>query len=419
MKILHVCSNYFPAHGGPQYTMKHLSENFVKNYGDEVQVATTNSLYGPEMKTYEKIEPATEIMHGVMINRFPFSRWQYPLVEFSGRVYKKLFHKTLPHYWLKYRWGLPCRGIDQFMQDTDADVIMATTATYMFSDYPFWRAKTSNPKPFVLYGALHLHIHWPTDAAVIKRARACDCYIANTDFEQEKMVAYGVAKNKIVTIGTGIDIDAYACEAARVTDFRRKHGIRSDDILIGHVGRLSEGKGAGLVVEAFRKLYEVHRNCKLLLAGTSTPFVQKLKEIIARENLPVIILENFDNVLKPVFFHALDIFVLASKGESFGVVFLEAWACKKPVVGAAMGAIQSLVTSGKDGLLFLHDDAADLNKKLEDLVLSKEMREKMGKAGFEKTVTHYSWPSITKKYRDAYLQGIENFKQKFHPQTIH
>lgn len=412
MKILHVCSNYYPAFGGPQYTLKHLSENLVSMYHDEVEIATTNSLYGPEMQLFQAIEPGSEIINGVTINRFPFHRWQYPFIEFSGRVYKKITKQTLPHVLNKYRWELACKGIEAAMKNTDADVIMATTSKYMFSDYPFWRFKTRNPKPFILYGSLHLHINWPKNAAVIKRARACDCYIANTDFEKNKLVDYGVEKSRIVTTGTGIDVEEYTCDPALVAAFREKHQVMPDDILIGHIGRLSPGKGAGILLDAFQLLYKKNKNCKLLLAGTSTPFVESLQKKIQAENLPVILLENFDNAIKPVLFNAIDIFVLASAGESFGVVFLEVWACKKPVIGVETGAVADLIDDGNDGLLFKAGDANSLFDRLEKLSANKLLQIKLGEAGFAKTVQQFSWPVITKKYRDAYNLGIEYFKTK-------
>src|SRR6478736_3169197 len=125
MKILHVCSNYYPAHGGPQYTMKHLSENFVQYYHDEVAVATSNSLYGPEMPLFKAIEPTNENINGVDVNRFAFNRWHYPLLTYAGRGYKKIFKQTLPHRLYKYRWELDCKGIDRMMEDSAVDVVMA------------------------------------------------------------------------------------------------------------------------------------------------------------------------------------------------------------------------------------------------------------------------------------------------------
>ena len=411
MKILHVCSNYYPAYGGPQYTMKHLSENMGAMFGDNVEIATSNSLYGPEMPLFKAIEPAIENINGVMVHRFPFNRWHYPFLNFAGRGYKKIFHKTLPHKFYKYRWELDCKGIDNMMAESDADVIMATTANYMFCDYPLWRFKNRKAKPFVLYGALHLHINWPKNSPVINRSNICDCYIANTEYERVSMIGYGVAEDKIVTIGTGINPDEYKGSDEEVKAFRNKYGIKENDLLIAHIGRLSAGKGAGVLLDAFIDVYKKNKHVKLLLAGTSTDFVPELQETIMQQQLPVILLEDFDNAVKPLLFNATDIFVLASKGESFGVVFLEAWACKKPVIGVGTGAVASLITEHKDGLLFTAGNKDVLAQKIAILVNDEEKRRAFGINGFNKIINQYTWPVITKKYRDAYLLGIEHFKR--------
>lgn len=391
--------------------MKHLSENLVQYYNDQVQVATTDSLYGPEMPLFKAITPAKENINGVEVNRFPFNRWHYPLLNYAGRGYKKMFKKTLPHRLYKYRWELDCKGIDDAMKNTDADVIMATTGNYMFCDYPVWRSRTKNPKPFVLYGALHLHISWPADAPVINRARACDCYIANTDFERNKLIGYGVQPNKIVTTGTGITANDYICDEKELKAFRDRYGIAGEDILVGHIGRLSQGKGAGILLDAFSEIHNRYKNVKLLLAGTSTDFVAELKQKSRQYALPVIFLEDFDNALKPLLFNAIDIFVLASKGESFGVVFLEAWACRKPVIGVGGGAVASLIKEGSDGLLFEPDNKQQLGAAIEALIGDGNKRKALGENGYTKIQQQYSWPVVTRKYRDAYLLGIENFKR--------
>ncbi|MDQ6814836.1 MAG: hypothetical protein M3040_13965, partial [Bacteroidota bacterium] len=106
MKILHVCQNYFPSLGGPQYTMKHVSEKLVSYYDDQVQVCTTNSMYGPETRLFKKIEPAIEMIERVQVNRLPFNRWHYPIIEFAGKVHGKTTGRGLPRSITKYRWGL-------------------------------------------------------------------------------------------------------------------------------------------------------------------------------------------------------------------------------------------------------------------------------------------------------------------------
>jgi glycosyltransferase involved in cell wall biosynthesis len=392
--------------------MRHLSEKMVQDCGDEVTVATSNSMYGPELKIFKEIEPAVEQINGVEVHRFKFNRWHYPIIDFAKKVSGKLFHIGLPHSIWKYRNEMDANGIDLMMKNSSADVIMATTINYMFSDYPLWRNKTKNPKPFVLYGALHLHINWSSNSPMFKRAKACDCYIANTEYERQKLIEYGVDASKAVTIGTGIAIEDMQCNNEEVRAFRKKNNISDEDILIGHIGRLSQGKGAGILLDAFNQAYKKKKNIKLLLAGTTTAYSTTLKDNIKEYNIPVVLMEDFQESLKPILFNALDIFVLASKGESFGVVFLEAWACKKPVIGVNMGAVATLLADDYDSCLFEPDSVESLCDKICLLVDDNEKRIQFAERGLQKINEHYTWPKIVAKYRSAYELGIKNFKEQ-------
>ncbi|MBX2932302.1 MAG: glycosyltransferase family 4 protein [Chitinophagaceae bacterium] len=410
MKILQVIHNYYPAHGGPQYTMKHLNEKMVQWYNDEIEVVTSNSMYGPEMPLYKKIEPPVENINGVMVHRFPFRRWHYKLLYFMNKVSAKLRGKGLPYSIMKRKHGLDAPLINKAMRTAKADVIVATTAGYNFCDYPVWRHTSKQPKPFILYGAIHLHMGEAALAPLIERVKACDCYIANTDFERETLInKYDIKPHKIVTIGTGVNVKDYECPIAAVQTFRKKYSIADDEILIGYIGRLSEGKGTALLLKAFEQLYTTNKKIKLLLAGSKTDYAEKIEQEIAMKKLPVILIQNFSDAEKAVMFQAMDIFVLASKGESFGVVFLEAWACKKPVIGANMGAIASLLSNGKDSYLFEHGNIEDLAEKINLLIADADKRVQFGSNGYNKVLHSYTWEIIVKKYREAYQLGIDNF----------
>ena len=413
MNILHVMHNYYPSVGGPQYTMKHLSEKLAASYGDKVQVCTTNSLYAPESKLFKKINPSVELINDVEVNRLPFNRWHYPLINTSGKVAGKLLNKSLPYNLLKQRWGLDSPAMKKMMLTTSADVIMATTIVYNFADYPFWRQRTKNPKPFVLYGAIHLHADPPKDSPFIKRAKACDCYISNTHFESDKLVEFGVEKEKIITIGTGIAPDEFSVKQEAISNFKKQYQIEEQDIVIGFIGRLVKGKGVPVLIDAFRKLYAQNRNVKLLLAGGTTDYVPAIKKIILEEGIPIILIENFEESEKSLLYNVLDVFVLASQSESFGVVFLEAWACKKPVVATRMGAISSLLSEEHDSMLFEPNNSEELQSKLQLLISNSELRSKLGENGYEKMLTSYTWPVIVAKYRQAYEIGIENFNRTY------
>jgi glycosyltransferase involved in cell wall biosynthesis len=413
MKILHVSQNYYPSVGGPQYTMKHVSEKLVEYYGDTVQVCTTDSLYAPESKLYEKVSPAQENINYVEVSRHPFSRWHYPLITAAGKVYGKVMNKALPYSITKKRWGIDSSAMDKMLAKTNADVIMATTAVYNFADYPTWRFKTRNAKPFVLYGAIHLHVDLPENYPAVVRARACDCYIANTNFEQNKLIEYGVKEDKIVTIGTGIAIEDFEVEMKEVDAFKLAHGIEQTDVVLGYVGRLVKGKGVQILIDAFRKLYAENKSVKLLLAGGTTDYVPDIKKIMKEEELPIILIESFPEQMKGLFYNVLDIFVLASQSESFGVVFLEAWACKKPVIATRMGAISSLLTEGVDSLLFEAKNVDSLAEQLRILIESPGQRSRLGQNGYQKVADNFTWPTIVAKYREAYQLGIRNFESQY------
>ncbi|WP_207493424.1 glycosyltransferase family 4 protein [Aridibaculum aurantiacum] len=413
MKILHVTQNYYPSAGGPQYTMQHVSEKLVEYYNDEVKVATTNSLFNPESPLYQRVDPASEVINGVEVTRYPYNRWHFPLIKYGGKVYGKLFNKSLPYSISKLRWSLDSPAIDRAMRLTDADVIMATTINYNFCNYPMWRHKTADPKPFVLYGAIHLHKALPHDHPSLAKAKACDCYIANTDFEKHELINYGVAEEKIVTIGTGIDLDSFHCNADDVNHFRKLHGINEDDCVVGFVGRLVKGKGVAILIDALRKMHKTNSNMKLLLAGGTTDYVPVIQRAIDEEGLPIILIRDFPEEQKKIIFYSIDVFVLASQSESFGVVFLEAWACRKPVIGTRMGATESLLDEGIGSLLFTGGDVDELCHQLQLLMNNKELQARLGNNGFEKVQQKFTWPSIVAAYRNAYEIGIENFHRTY------
>lgn len=409
MKITQVIHNYYPAKGGPRYTLKHLSEKLVENYGDEVRVLTSDSFYGPEINVYKQIEPQKEIIRGVTIERFKFTRWHYSTIDLLSRIYKRIYKTPLPHSILKKRWGMDSRALDISIAKSKADVIMASTINYNFCDYPLWRMKTPSPKPFVIYGSLHLHINWSQHSPVIQRALNCDCYIANTEYEKKRLInQYGLDESKVVTIGTGIEPGDYSCIPAWVTSFKLKYRISDDQKIIGYIGRLSEGKGTGVLFDAFEKIATQFSNAVLVIAGSKTNYSATAK-LKYKNNPKVIVIEDFDDTEKRVLFNAIDIFVLPSKGESFGVVFLEAWSCSKPVIGAYSHAVNCIIQNGVDGLLFMPDNADDLAQKITLLLDSDNLCTRMGKAGYQKISTKFSWDTIVQQYREAYELGIEHF----------
>lgn len=413
MKILHLVHNYFPSPGGPQYTIKNLSEKLVQYYGDEVTVATSNSMYSPHAENYQKISPQVEVINDVKVYRLPFRRWHFGLIKFCGKVYGKLTGKALPIGIRKLRYGFDSPALIKYLKTSDADVVMGTTSINNFVEYPLWRFKTKTPKPFVLYGAIHIHNDGDIGETELEKIKACDCYIANTQYEKDQLINSGIDGNKIKVIGTGIDTRFFLSDEKKLSEFKSDNAIAESDIVIGYVGSIKSGKGVNILIEAFIQLYKLNKNLKLLICGTFTSYAHELKNLANVKKLPIIIIDNFSESRKGIYFNAIDIFVLPSASESFGVVFLEAWACKKPVVGSSIGAVKSLIEEDVDGLIFEKKSVESLYQKLFQLVNDKALRNRLGENGYTKAKQKYNWPVIVKQYREAYLFAIDKFNMEF------
>ncbi|HEX8334596.1 MAG TPA: glycosyltransferase family 4 protein, partial [Segetibacter sp.] len=114
---------------------------------------------------------------------------------------------------------------------------------------------------------------------------------------------------------------------------------------------------------------------------------------------------NFSSEKKKLLFNAIDILVLPSHNESFGLVFLEAWSCKKPVVGTSIGAIRNVISEEKDGLLININDEKSLTSQLLRLINDKPLRVKLGENGYKKVTENYTWDIIVSRLRKCYIEA--------------
>jgi glycosyltransferase involved in cell wall biosynthesis len=115
-------------------------------------------------------------------------------------------------------------------------------------------------------------------------------------------------------------------------------------------------------------------------------------------------IENFPESEKASLYEAFDVLALPSTDESFGIAYLEAWMCKKPVIGSRIGATECVIEDGVDGLLVEHRDHIDLGEKLIDLLSDQERRYRLGAQGYKKTVDSFTWPKVVKKVERLFLE---------------
>jgi glycosyltransferase involved in cell wall biosynthesis len=172
---------------------------------------------------------------------------------------------------------------------------------------------------------------------------------------------------------------AKAFEAGRAV--RRQWKIPEDAVVIGNAGRLTRDKGIAELVSAFDSLAQRRPDCYLLLVGPDdarSPLPTEISTRIARHDRIRAVGRQSD---MPAFYAAMDIFVLPSYREGFGVVNLEAAAMELPVVTTDTTGVRESIEDEVTGLLVPVARVPELEAAMERLAADPELRRRLGRAG--------------------------------------
>jgi len=194
-----------------------------------------------------------------------------------------------------------------------------------------------------------------------------------------------------VEVGPGTDLRAFASPAISGERFRRRHGLEGKRLAL-FVGRKELYKRYDLAVEAVDLI--AHERIALVMVGADVD----RRPIISPHVLYLGALPR-DELLDA--FDACDVLVVPSEHESFGIVLLEAWARRKPVIGnAACGPVASVIADGRDG--FVCRNAEEVARAIVRVLTDASLAQRLGEAGHEKVARRYTWERIAERVHDVY-----------------
>ena len=191
--------------------------------------------------------------------------------------------------------------------------------------------------------------------------------------------------------------------------FRPAAGWPSDGGYILFTGRLVEQKGVEYLLRAFNYVLLKFPDVRLKIVGDGEfkEWLERLAENLMLssyvEFIPWIQHEDLAQV-----YQEARIVVVPSVFEPFGMVALEAMACKRPVVASRTGGLKEIVQHPKTGFLAEPKDHLDLAQWVMTLLSDSELRRRMGEAGHARvTGEGYTWPAIAEQFMELYRQLIE------------
>ena len=105
---------------------------------------------------------------------------------------------------------------------------------------------------------------------------------------------------------------------------------------------------------------------------------------------------------------ACEIFALPSAAEGFGLVYLEAMARGKPVIGGAHGGAPEVIEDGKTGYLVQHGDAVQLATSIETLLAHPELGREMGARGCKRVENEFRFNVFAKAFKKILREQCES-----------
>jgi len=393
MNVVHVAQRYPPAIGGAETWIEGVARaTAARGHGVEVitlRVVDEAALWD------EDAPPAREVavgpvdrVDGVRIVRCRPSATPYALlrlaewggVRLGGRVSTELLGRALA-------------------AARRADVVHLHHCNVPAAFLGLAAARLAR-RPTVLTPYFHFGDPRFEQPAVRWLLRRADVVIALSAHEARRLAdEWGV--RRVVASTNALDPAPWTAAAAPEAraQVRARLGVAAGEPLLVFLGRKVPEKDLPVLGAAAARL-AARRPVALALVGPESEWYRGARGAFAAPGLRLIDLPGIPEPAKRALVAAADVLVQPSPHESFGLVFLEAWAAGIPVVGAATGTIAEVV--GDAGTLFRPGDAADLAAAVERLLAHPAEAAATAARGRARLAQAYCWTRVVEAVERAY-----------------
>lgn len=417
MRILHANAAYWPFVGGAETYLKAMSERLVRD-GHEVIVAATDAtrvqcFWDPRQPRVPERETT---LNGVRVVRsqvghLPLSPWSFYLLRRLATELARLpsGSRRLLDRMAAYMPRVPKMEATLEACGAGSDLVHGINISLEWPLIAGWRYARRQRLPFVATPFVHVgeravqrFYTMPHQLAALRDA---DRVIVQTGIEARELEHLGVAPDRIARLGMGVDLEEV--QGGDGPRFRAQHGV--DGPIVTFMGAVTDDKGSVHLVRAMQRLWQQGSEATLVVAGppvTPSSFERVHQELPEAHRARVRRMGAVGGQLKQDMLAATDLFALPSRVDSFGIVYLEAWAYGAPVIGCRAGGVPDVIDDGEDGLLVEFGEPEGLAAALETLLVDPERRRAMGQRGRSKVENRYTWEQIYQKLGGIYAEVV-------------
>lgn len=407
MHVAFVLPRSFPYRGGYENSLLALAQHLVA-HDHRATILTTvaddlEAFWLPGFKTFPQEQLLVE---GVVIRRFPicYNALRRRVTRLLGLA---PYWRWKAQYW---RPSFRVPGLEEALQSVDADLIHIGPLPYNNLVYAGLHAGELRNIPVVATPCTHLgeaannevlqHYLQPHQVALLQHCRKVLCM---TQTERDRLQTLSIPPDKLAITPFGVDLQSLT--GGNPDYLRQRYGV--DGPVILHLGMKAFEKGSETLVEAMKLLWSRGSSAWLAMAG---PSLSTFDTFIAKAGgaCPKLLnLPPFAEAEKRDLLASATIVAQPSRVESLGLVLIEAWANRKPVIAADIAVSRELIEASSGGLITPFGSAEPLAAAVEKLLSDSPLREKMGAAGYSKA-TDYDGESCWRRTSEEFERVISS-----------
>jgi len=229
--------------------------------------------------------------------------------------------------------------------------------------------------------------------------------IANSRFTASKLLEVGCRGENIARISPGVDTDVFT-PGTRDPAIVDALGLAGKKVLLS-VGRLTKRKGHDRVIDALPALLARHPETVWVVLSSGeeeTNLRRRAQELGVASHVRFVGEVRYEQL--PAYYRSADVFVLANREledgdmEGFGIVFLEANACGRPVIAGNSGGTGDPVRDGVNGFRIDATDPRNIAAAVARVFDDPRRGDEMGARGREIVTAEYTWDRVVERVEE-------------------
>ncbi|MBN1622153.1 MAG: glycosyltransferase family 4 protein [Endomicrobiales bacterium] len=225
-----------------------------------------------------------------------------------------------------------------------------------------------------------------------------------------------VPESKIETVFLGIDTKKYT-KLNKRSDIRNEFAVKDNGPLIAIVGRFQAIKGHIYFFEAAKLIKKEVPEIKFMVVGErifdrkdDKDYPGQIKQIISDFGLENDVIFTGYRTDIPDILSAIDVLVMSSLKETFGLVLLEAMAANIPVVSTRCGGPEDIIEDSASGFLVKNMDPLSISNAVIKVLKNKQLRDEITNNAKNRVEQLFSINTQARKYESIYSSILEKNK---------